>query len=134
MKRILLILTMLFSLSFAHAADVYIYKTTGFAMKSLRSNGYWGAWSDWEPSDMYISINFDTSIIKIFSPQTQTYKITEYVKSFTDSDGGEQVQYKFIDQDGDMGTMRLRIEKSGNSQIYIEFSNIMWVYNVKRIQ
>ena len=40
--------------------------------------------------------------------------------------------YKFYDQDLDFGNMRLMIRKNGQSQIYIDFSNISWAYDVIR--
>ena len=132
MKKILLILMVMFSVN-AVAADIYIYKTTAFAMKQV-VNGRWTDWSDWEKSDMYVTINMDNDVIKIFSPGTQVYKITDYIRKYTDSSGGEQVEYRFIDQDGDRGALRLRIEKNGNSQLYIDFADVMWVYNVKRVE
>ena len=113
-------------------AQVYTYRTTEYAYKQVNSYGNWGSWSDWENSDMTMVINFNTDIVTIYSPKTQRYRITEFVRNFTDSSGGKQVEFAFIDQDGDKGHMRLRIEKNGNSQVYIEFSNIMWVYNVRR--
>ena len=33
----------------------------------------------------------------------------------------------------DYGYIRLRIERNGNSQIYIDFADVMWVYNVVRV-
>ena len=134
MKKLLLMLMLLFTISInIYAAEVYIYKTTGFAIKQV-VNGRWTNWSDWQESDMYVTINFDTDVVKIFSPETQVYKITEYVRKYTDESDGQQIEFRFIDQDGDRGSMRLRIEKNGNSQIYIEFADVMWVYNVRRVQ
>ena len=129
MKRFLLMLVMV--LSFAAAdAQIQYYRTTGFAYKYVNSYGRWTNWTDWQSSDMVITINFNTDVVKIYSPQTQTYRILEHTRNFTDSSGGKQVEFKFIDQDGDRGSMRLRIERNGNSQLYVEFSNIIWVYNV----
>ena len=134
MKKLLLMLMLLFTISInTYGAEVYIYKTTGFAIKQV-VNGRWTNWTDWQESDMYVTINFDTDVVKIFSPETQVYKITEYVRKYTDESDGQQIEFRFIDQDGDRGSMRLRIERNGNSQIYIEFSDIMWVYNIRRVQ
>ena len=114
----------------AASAQTYYYRTTGFAFKQVNSYGYWTDWTDWQDSNILITINYSSDVVTIYSPMTQIYKITQYVRNYTDSSGGKQVEFKFIDQDGDNGTMRLRIETNGNSQIYVQFSNIMWVYNV----
>lgn len=133
MKRLLstVILTVLVSVTCL--AQVYTYRTTDYAYKQVNSStGKWSGWSDWQDSNMTMVINFNTDVVTIFSPTTQRYKITKFVREFTDNSGGKQVEFAFVDQDGDKGHMRLRIEKNGNSQVYVEFSNIMWVYNVRR--
>lgn len=113
-------------------AQVYYYRTTEFAYKQAYSDGTWTNWSDWEDSNLLVVINFSQDIVKINSPTKQIYHITKYIRNYTDNSGGKQVEFSFIDQDYDRGNMRLRIEKNGNSQIYIDFANIMWVYNVVR--
>jgi hypothetical protein len=133
MKKFLLMLMMVFSFTVANA-QIQFYRTTSFAYKTANDYGRWTNWSDWEDSDMLVMFNLSGDLVKIYSPKTQTYRITKYVRNFTDSSGGKQVEFKFIDQDNDNGTMRLRIETNGNSQIYIQFSNVIWVYNVVRTQ
>jgi hypothetical protein len=98
----------------------------------MNNYGRWNNWTDWESSNVLITINFTTDVVKIYSPKTQIYKIIEFTRRFTDNSGGSQVEFKFIDQDYDRGTMRLRIERNGNSQLYVEFADIIWVYNVRR--
>jgi len=53
--------------------------------------------------------------------------------TYTDESQGKQTKFYVIDQDGDLGYVRLRIEKNGNSQVYIDFNDVMWVYNVRRV-
>ena len=137
MKKYFLIFILFFAMSFALPqsvdAQIYKYRTTAYAQKYV-SNGRWTDWTDWQSSDMLMTIDFTNDIVKIYSPKTQIYKITEYVRNYRDNSGGSQVELSFIDQDFDRGTMRLRIESNGNSQVYIDFADVMWVYNVRRIQ
>jgi len=137
MKKFLIFITTVLVLSLCHiesiTAQTYIYKTTEFAYKQKNDNGNWTEWTDWEDSNMVATINLDDDVVKIFSDKQQTYVITEFVDNYTDDSGGEQLEFNFIDQDGDKGSMRLRTEKNGNSQMYIDFANIMWVYNIKRV-
>lgn len=65
------------------------------------------------------------------SVETQIYKVLEQVKSPYDSNG-TQVKFRVIDQDYDKGFLRLRVENNGNSQIYVDYADISWVYNVVR--
>lgn len=136
MKKILMTLMLIIGMSFVLPQEsfgqVYTYRTTGYAYKQVNSYGNWSDWSSWQDSNMSMVINFNTDVVTIYSPTTQRYRITQFIRNFTDSSGGKQVEFAFIDQDGDKGHMRLRIETNGNSQVYIEFTNIMWVYNVRR--
>ncbi len=132
MKKLVLMFLFAFVSILSIEAQTYYYRTTGFAMKHVNSYGSWTNWTDWEKSDMLVTIDYDNDIVRIYSPRRQTYQITNYVRRYTDSSGGSQVEFYFIDQDGDRGSMRFRIETNGNSQLYVEFNDIMWVYNLVR--
>lgn len=110
-------------------AQIYYYKAFQFSCKET-----YGNWIDWQPTDILITINLSSDVVNIYSNKTQIYKIVKYVKNYTDTSGGRQIEFKFIDQDYDRGTMRLRTETNGNSQMYIDFANVMWVYNLVRIR
>lgn len=127
----LLIFTLSFGVSMTADAQVQYYRTTEFSYKEKNSYGNWTNWSKWEDSDLIVTIDLTNDVIKIYSPKTQTYRVLSYEGTPTDS-SGRQVKFRVIDQDGDYGYIRLRIENNGNSQIYIDFANVMWVYNVRR--
>lgn len=113
-------------------AQVYTYRTTAYAYKKVNSYGNWTNWSDWQDSDMRMVINFNTDVITIYSPTTQIYKVTKYIRNFTDSSGGKQVEFAAVDEEGKNCHIRLRIEANGNSQTYIEWSDLILCYNVRR--
>ena len=86
---------------------------------------------------MNLCINLSTDQIIIYSPKTQVYKVYGAYndgKAYIDSNGGANLKFYVIDQDYDRGSIRLRVEKNGNSQVYVDFSNVAWVYNVIRTQ
>lgn len=130
MKKFLLTLILTLGFIFPSFAQTYWYRTTAFAIKSVNVYGIWGPWSDWQKSNMDVSINTDDNIITIYSPVKQVYVILRYEGSYTDESGGIQREFTVIDQDLDKGKIRLRIEKNGNSQLYVDFANIIWVYNI----
>lgn len=129
MKRFLMIFALLLSIVAANA-QVQYYRSTAYAQANVYNGRY--VWSDWQSSNMTITINLNTDMITIYSPRTQIYRVVSAGDAYNDSNGGRQVSFKVIDQDGDRGTIRLRIESNGNSQIYVDFSNVAWVYNVVR--
>lgn len=121
---------MIFGFVISSHAQIQYYKTTSFAEAQIYNGKYY--WGDWKPSDMVLTINLNTDVITIYSPKIQIYKVYKTGNVFTDNKGGKQIIFYVIDQDGDKGTVRLRIECNGNSQVYIDFSNVGWCYNLYR--
>ena len=130
MKRFILVFGLLSASSLS--AQTYYYKTFQFSIK-YKTNGVWSNWSDWESSNMTLTIDLDRDVITVYSEKRQIYKVLENMGSYTDESQGRQTKFYVVDQDGDLGYVRLRIEKNGNSQVYVDFNDIMWVYNVRRI-
>ena len=118
--------------SITASAQVINFRTTSYTYK--QKNGYsWSNWAPYESSNMRITMNLNTDVVTIYSPKIQMYRVINYVGTYVDSDGDQVAEYKFIDQDGDRGTMRLMIRQNGKSEMYIQFANVIWVYTVIRI-
>lgn len=130
MRKLLFMLMLLFTLSSSDviAQNVQWYQTTEFAYKL---KGY--EWSDWQTARMGVKIDLSQDKITIYSRDVQIYRVISSVDPPYDPNG-QQVKFRVIDQDGDYGYVRLRIEDNGNSQIYVDFNDISWVYNVVRIR
>lgn len=140
LKKFYLLLLMLFTMSFtyqasAQNANVLWFKTTAYAYRTYNF-GYdvWNDWSNWIESNMNMKIDLSNDKITIYSPEVQIYRVYEASDQYRDSEGGTQVKFSVVDQDGDYGHLRLRVERNGNSQVYVDFNNVSWVYNVVRIQ
>ena len=131
MKKLSLFLLFILVATITASAESLVFKSTHYSQQVL-SNGKWDKWTKWEPCEVKIDIDLDTDRVTIYSNRTQVYKITDYVGK-TENKGDVSVKYLFVDQDGDKGTLRLRIRKDGRSEIYIDFANIRWSYIVKRI-
>ena len=110
------------------------YKTYEFSYKK-DDNGYWTNWSKWEKSDLTISMNLEENIVKVFSPKVQTYRIINHNEIEINESGIFIVPFKFVDNDGVHGTMRLQFSKTDDyndhTQLYFDYANIMWVYNLR---
>lgn len=94
----------------------------------------WTDWTDWTRTKVNIKFDLNRDVITIYSQKTQYYKVISVGDAYYDASGGQQVQYSVIDGDYDRGTIRLRVERNNNLQIYVDFADIMWVYNVIRIK
>lgn len=136
MKRLLFILLACLSMACASAETLW-FKTYSFKQATVYNGQY--SWGASQNSDMNISIDLDSDLITVYSPRTQYYYVYDSYNNgnaYRDSGGGTTIKYYVIDQDGDKGELRLRMYTSGGvtySQIYVDFSNIAWVYGVRRI-
>lgn len=126
MKRILLFLIMLFSLNLARAEEYY--RAQYFAYRCYE-NGSWTNWSEWQPSKVLISIDYYKEVIEIYTELEQKYIILATEDQYTDAKGGSQIELSVVDQDKDIGIIRVRVQENGVTQLYVEFNNIMWVYS-----
>ena len=133
MRRLVSVIFLFFSMCCCAEDNIRYYETTSFSYKKV-VNGEWTDWSEWEDSGMIITLNLTKDIVEILSPKAQIYNITEYNDFYIDKDGGRTAKFSFVDQEGYKGVIRLRIEKNGNSQMYVEYANVMWVYNLIRIE
>ena len=129
MRKLILAMFMVLTVSTSVNAQSYVYQARQFAMKTMSSYGTWNPWSDWERSIVRITIDTGIDVIYIHTEKKQVYVITQDMGSYVDNYGGKQRAFSVVDQDGDKGIIRLRVEKNGNVQLYVEFSDIIWVYS-----
>ena len=132
LKRFFAVIAITIAATFAASASTQWYKATSYAYKYMNSYGAWTDWSSWITCNVSIKFEMDDDVIVIYWKKTQMYAVVDYEGQSSDGQGGTYVSYKVIDQDYDRGHIRLRVERNGNSQLYVDFADVMWVYNVVR--
>lgn len=101
------------------------------AYRYYQKYSYESSWSKPIDCDVQIIINTDDDLIYVDSKRLQYYHIIEYNKSYIDSDGDMIIKFRCIDEEGISCSIRLVKRKSGTYQIYIDYANIAWVYDVR---
>lgn len=77
-------------------------------------------------------MNIDRDIVTIYSKVTQEYDVIEVLsEDERDPDGGVSTTLLCVDADGTRCHMRLRSQSNGALQLYIDYSNVSFVYNVE---
>lgn len=132
-KRLVLIASIAVIAWASSFAEVRWFKAFSYAYKYKTEYGYWTNWTDWIGCDVYIKFELDDDVIVIYSNRRQIYAVYSYDGTSTDGGGGVYSSFKVLDQDRDRGVIRLRIEDNGNSQLYVDFADVMWVYNVRKL-
>ncbi len=134
MKFIKAILTSLFlTVSIFCFSQVTKFRTTSLSIKTRNEiTKNWTGWSKPENVEILVSIDFTNERIKIFSKAEQIYDIIKYYDKETDSDGDDTLSFQCVDEDGIKCILRFVILKSqdGRRQLYVEYNNIMWMYNI----
>lgn len=111
----------------ASYAEIISCRARELAIATVSYGKY--TWSDWYPCRVDIYIDTTSDVVYIDSKEPQKYVILEDKGSVIKSDGSKIKTLKIIDQDYDRGELRLRQERNGNIQIYIDFADVAWVYS-----
>lgn len=113
-------------------SQVYKLKSTSFSSKHKINDYRWSEWSEATETSVLITVDLNKDRITIYSKTTQVYDIAEYEGKTTDDDGDDISSFYCVNQDG--STCRVKLVKlnsrNGRNQIYVEFSDMKWVYNV----
>lgn len=122
MKKILFILILCVASLTSYAQ---CFETKALATKDNTTN----VWSDWKPCE--VSVCFGEGRLTIYSQQPQIYEVA----GFEDASINGEIIYLYYcyDNEGIRCTLRFRQYVDHNiveSQLYIEYSNVTWVYNL----
>lgn len=128
MKKILIILALMMAITTCKAGDD-VYTAFQFALKVRNSYGNWTEWTDWESCNIRIEVSNDGIII--YSSTPQGYVPTSKSNTYYDNSGGYNIEFNCVDLNRKYCILRLRKETNGNSQLYIQYNDAMWVYNVR---
>ncbi len=132
---------LLFAILFTLLANTLIAQVTKFKSTSYASktkNEYtkkWSKWSAFEETEVLITIDLTNERIRIFSKKEQVYDIIKYYDKETDSDGDETLQFLCVNEDGIKCFVRFVVlnSQNGRRQLYVDFADMMWVYNIYKL-
>lgn len=131
-KRCLMLIIFCVLFSVSTTAQTIWYRATQYAQASVYNGNY--TWSDWKTSSVKLKIDWSNDVVVIYSQKVQKYTVISVSERLhSDNKGGKEVKFRVVDQDGDRGSLRFRLDPYDTMQIYIDFSNIAWVYNIVRI-
>ena len=133
-KQLLLLLLLIGSVSYA---QVIKFKSTSISTKiKSESTGRWSSWSKYEETEVLITIDLDDNRVRIFSKSEQEYDIIKYYDKEIDADGDETLKFYCVNEDGRKCYVRFVIlnSKNGQRQLYIDFADLMWMYNIYKLE
>ncbi len=125
-KEVVLFCVFLLFFSFRADAQVYKYRTNAYCSKLSTEMKF----SSWEKTNVLITVDLEKDRIKIYSNITQIYDIIENEGTKTDSDGDNTLSLFCVDANGLECRIRLVSRKSGTLELYCDYSDISWVYDI----
>ena len=132
MKKILIVLLLTIGIATTAEAQVAKFRATEVAFKAQNSYGNWGNWSDWENCSILIVLNRNNNTVHIYSKETQEFDIVNTISDWhNDGDGGQQLEVLCVDKDGLRCSMRFRQQNDGQLQLYVDYRDFMYVYNIE---
>ena len=135
MKKFLIVLLVAMGIAATADAQVVKYRATDMAYKYETSNGNWSNWSDWQSSSVLVVINFTNETVQIYSQETQEFDIVGQVSDWkSDNKGGQMMEVSCVDKDGKRCNMRFRQQSDGQLQLYVDYRDFMYVYNIEKRQ
>lgn len=131
MKKFLFVTFFILGTIIGSVAQTYKYYTTELAYKAKNDYGYWTEWSDWESCRCLITISFDRDVINIYSSEPQEFDVYDYYEGISeDGDDGRSLTLKCVDREGLRCEIRLRMQANKQMQLYVDYSDFMYVYNI----
>jgi len=135
-KTLFLMMLLLTTASIANARVQALMQltATSFSYRTQKYNiydgYYWGKWSSKKSCCLDIVVT-NTNQLIIYSDKKQIYNILDKGKKFRNKKNNDCYSFSVRDQDGDRGTITLCITKKGYDLLFVEFSDVMWVYEVQ---
>lgn len=102
-----------------------VYYTDFFSSKELITDTCWTDWSDWQQHFTEIEMYKDSIVVY----DEDVYIIYEQLEDEVDENSITSI-YKTINNKKDYVQIRLRIQCDGIKQLYIDFNDKIWVYNL----
>ena len=102
-----------------------VYYTDFFSSMELISDSCWTDWSDWYQHFTEVEMYKDSIVVY----NEDVYVIYEQLEDVIDENSITSI-YRAINNKKDYVQIRLRIQCDGIKQLYIDFKNKIYVYNL----
>ncbi len=121
MKKFLFILMLLFTTTLTYSQTYY----TDYMSRMIKVDSCWTDWTDWE--QCFTEVTISDSTISIYD--VQEYTILEIVNTEKD-DYSQTIKYKVVYNKDKVIFIRFRKQIGGIKQLYLDYENVIYVYNL----
>ncbi len=133
MKRVFSLLFFIFFAFTVQSQGVLKMKAYSASAKFLNNDGSWDEWSDWKKTSVLIVLDNVNKRVTLYIDPKRTFDVINTEKETT-SDGKQIWKMFSVDDKGDECYVVLQQPLDGeNTQIFIQYSNYIFVYKVDTI-
>lgn len=119
------ILTLLMILTVGTMFSQKVYYTDFFSVKELVNDTCWTDWSDWQQHFTEVEMYKDSIVVY----DEDVYTIYKQLEDEIDENSVTSI-YRATNKKGNYVQIRLRTQCDSIKQLYIDFDNKIWVYNL----
>lgn len=123
MKKLLFLMLLVFLSVNTYSQSFYAdYVST----KSLVDKDKWDDWTYWKPCYYKVIVDLNEDIITI---NNSKYYLDKHIETTVD-DNSKTIKYAVINYYNNASFIRIREQKDGVKQLYIDYDDIIYVYNL----
>ena len=128
MKKIFITLVLLIYTTLSYSEEISFY--TNFMSYKILKDSVWQDWSDWKECYIEIVWNTDSNSVTLHSKNTEkVFKIDPLFRKIEDDNSITTLHTVLKSENSCLG-IRFRIQRDGVKQIYIDYEDIVYVYNL----
>ena len=129
MKKLVLF-SLFFCFAFTVSAEVYTFNANSYSYKA-RNGSTWTDWTKWENvENVSIVINDKTKRITFLTPEKHELEIYEISEFNPSDDEGKVKVFNCVNKEHARCQIRVRLDASESTPLFIDLTNVMFVYNV----
>lgn len=132
LKKNILLLLILFSISTIVSAQKYRFETTGVSMSIISDKGKWSDYTKFKEAKIVVTFDSNKDRITIYSEILQFFKIVNYKNKITAKDGTEIESFECKDQEGVACLLSIYTYKNKDpkNRLYVNFRDRIFVYDM----
>lgn len=122
----------LFFICISTNAQVLKFRTTALSTNVTKENGGWKGWSEFEDSNLLVTVNLDVQRITIYADKTQNFDITDFDELKKDEDGDDVFTFYCVDNEGRNCRIKFYTlhSQNGGRQMYIYYDSLAFLFNI----
>ena len=130
-KTLAILFALLLGLGLEAEAQNLKFTTTNHTFRTCE-DGFWGQWGSWTTMELDVIVDAQNNTIAIGQGDYVVFNVVECNGEFQeDNGGGNQSEFKCVDESGQSCSIRLRVQPNGLVQLYVDYPDAQHAFCLK---